>query len=227
MSDEERPVWERQAYETPSMWAYFRLYLDQDSPRSINAAYRTFVRIKRGEERARQIKNAPGSWRSIAAGKTRSGQAIDGAFTWQERAAAYEDYLADQERRKWAARRQELKEREWETASKLLEKAEQMLLFPVMVQEVEGENTLIFPAKWSMRDIPTIVQAGSKIARLAADMSTENLAIDWREEARREGIENPDELFRKLVSRIESELEGSNDERSLPGSESEPGEDQE
>lgn len=227
MTEEKPAAWERQPYETPAAWAYFRIYLEQDPPRSINAAYRAF-KARKGHETAR-AKQAPGSWRAIANGKRQNGEEIPGAMTWEQRAAAWEDHLDNLDRQKWAARRRELKEKEWEAGSALLAKAEQMLLFPVMAQKTEDETgtTIILPADWKLRDIPAVVLAASRISRLAAEMSTDNVSVDWREEARKEGISNPDAIYRKLVEHFENELEGSDDERSLPGSQEEPGEVQE
>jgi hypothetical protein len=212
--------WERQPYETPAMFGYFLFYLEQDSPRSLITAFRSW-RAKRGTNGA-LAKRPPGSWRNIAAGKTRQGQPIEGAMTWEERALAWDDNLIDLERQKWVERRLELKEKEWEVSQKLLEKAEQMLMFPVMETRSADGVTVIYPAGWQFRDVPAVAQAASKLARLAAEMATENIAVDWREEARKAGISNPDAIFRETVHKFEREMAGGNDEGGLPDSPAEP-----
>ena len=214
--------WERQPYDTPASWVYFQIYLELDPPRSINEAYRIY-RARKGKKTARN-QGAPGHWRELAAGKDWNGQPIDGALTWADRAAAWEDHLAALERQKWVKRRLELKEKEWDVGEKLLERAQEMLLFPVAATMTEDEKTIIMPAKWTMRDIPAVAAAASKIARLAADMATENVSIDWREEARKAGIEDPDAIYRRLVEHFQAALAGADDAGSLEGSPTEPGE---
>lgn len=206
MGEEGPKPWERQPYDTQTSWAYFQLYLEQDAPRSINEAYRLH-RARRGLKVARN-QGAPGSWRNLGAGKNVRGVALPGAISWERRAAAWDDHVAELDRRKWVERRLQLREKEWDLGQKLIEKAQQMLMFPVMAQESADGKTLILPADWKLRDVPAVVAAASKLARLSAEMSTENLNVDWRDEARKAGVSDPDELFRELVDRLEKRLAG-------------------
>jgi hypothetical protein len=222
MTHEDLNPYERQPYDTPAAWAYFQLYLEQDPPRSINEAYRVWL-ARKGRKLARKI-GAPGSWRNLSTGKAPSGNPLPGALTWAERAAAWDDHLAALERNKWVERRLALKEKEWDIGEKLLEKAEQMLMFPMAITASEDGQTVIMPTKWTMRDIPAVAQAASKIARLAADMATENLSVDWREEARKAGVTDPDAIYRKLVEQFRAILAGEDDAGSLEGGPTDPGE---
>jgi hypothetical protein len=223
MTDEPKP-WERQPYDTQASWTYFQLYLEQDPPRSALAAYRKY-RSQKGLNEA-VVKHLPGSWRNMAVGKTNSGNPIPNAMTWEYRALAWDDHLATLERLKWVERRLSLKEKEWDVAQKLLERAQQMLMFPVVAQESADGKTIIMPAGWKFRDLPSVVAAASKLARLAADMSTENVSVDWREEARKAGIDDPDAIFRITVEQFERHLAGEDAEGSLPNGPTEPGENQ-
>lgn len=212
----EKPApWERQPYESAADFRLFQLYLEQDPPRSVNAAYRKYK--QRGRKEA-QVKHAPGSWRNLANGKTRHSAEIPGSLTWAARTLAWDDYLADLERSKWVKRRLELKEKEWDVGSRLMEKAEQMLMFPVIRTESENGYTLIMPAGWKLSDIPNVANAASKLARLAANMATENIDIDWRVEAAKEGVVNPDAIFRQLVEQFKARLDGSDAAGSVAGS---------
>jgi hypothetical protein len=116
----------------------------------------------------------------------------------------------------------QLREKEWDLGQKLIEKAQQMLMFPVVAQESADGQTLILPAGWKFRDVPTVIQTGSRISRLAAEMSTENINVDWREEARKAGVGNPDELFREVVARLEERLAGEDAPGGLGDGETEP-----
>lgn len=221
MDENPRP-WERQPYDTQATWQYFQLYLEQDPPRSLLAAYRKW-RSRGGSSEARPTKQVPGGWRNVAAGKTSRGKPLPGAMSFEQRAAAWDDHLADIERQKWAERRLQLKEKEWELGQKLLDKAQQMLMFPVVAQESADGKSIILPAGWKFRDIPAVLAQASKLARLAAEMSTENISIDWREEARKAGID-PDAIFRQLVSRFEEQLGRQDAAGSLGNGSQEPGE---
>lgn len=206
--DREVLPWERQPYESAANFALFMLYLQQDHPRSVNRAYQTH-RINRGEQNA-VLRPAPGSWRNIVSGKTRHGADIPGSMTWQARAMAWDDYLAAQERDKWAARRLELREREWDASSKLLQRSEEMLRFPVTRIESADGMTIVMPAGWNMRDIPNVVAAASRLGRLAAEMATENIGVDWRQEATKQGVD-PDELFENVVNQIAERMARGDD----------------
>lgn len=211
----ETPVaWERQPYDTAKSWAMFQLYLEQDAPRSIAGCYRKW-QARKGKKEARQV---PGSFRAIAAGKTSRAEPIPGALSFEERARAFDDYVTELERRKWVERRLKLKEQEWESGTKLLEKVQQMLMFPVMAQESADGRTIIMPAGWNFRDVPAMLSAASKIARLAAEMHTDSIKLDWREEAKKYGVDNPDAIFRELVDKLEGELARDDAAGSLAGS---------
>lgn len=223
MTDETPRPWERQPYDTQASWVYFQLYQEQDPPRSVLVAYRKWRR-REGVNEAAPPKKLPGSWSNLSAGKTRRGDPIPGAMTWEQRALAWDDHLAALERQKWAERRLALKEKEWDISHKLLEKAEQMLMFPVVAQESADGRAIIMPAGWRFRDVSAIADAASKLARLAADMKTAQIEIDWREEARKAGILDPDELFRQVVRHFEERLDGADAEGSLEDGLPEPGE---
>jgi hypothetical protein len=213
------PLWERQPWESPRSFAIFQLYLNQESPRSLARAYREF-KARKGLKEGAKIKSAPGSWRNIAQGKKGSGVPIEGAVDFKTRALAFEDHIASLERQKWIERRQSLSEREWKIANDLLEKAELMLAFPVVAQASEDGKNIIMPAGWKLRDIIPVAQTGSHLARLSAGMETENINLNWREEARKLGYD-PDELFTQWTKIFTDALDKSNDNGSLedsPGS---------
>ena len=100
----ERP-WERQTWDTDASFAAFQAYL---RTRSVPEAYRQ----KPGKSQAKQ---APGVWNNWAAAKNAKGKLIPGALTWKQRAAAWDDHLArqerqgeEEERRRWRKWRRDL-----------------------------------------------------------------------------------------------------------------------
>ena len=220
---ENRPLYERQDWDTPAGWAFFKCYLAQDPPRSLVKAYNTYREEKKGaKEGLKKAKRVPGSFRNMAAGKNRDGTPRPFAVPFTKRVRAYEDYLDELERKKWTERRLKLREMEWNIGEKILEKAQNMLLFPVMVNDTEKteDGTIIhriMPAGWSFKDIPGMLSTASKIARLAADMPTKQVKLDWRSEAEKDGID-PDEFYRNALKNIQKELDGGSASGGVPGS---------
>jgi len=110
---DQHPLWERQAWDTAASFKAFRTWLLQEQrPRSLDAAYRQQVGREwyAGGTRIR----ASDTWRRWYQAKGKDGERIPGARTWEERARAYDDHLAEQERLKWEARRREVREADWQ-----------------------------------------------------------------------------------------------------------------
>lgn len=105
---------------------------------------------------------------------------------WLARVAAYEAHLdriaqdarekaTAAEAAKWAKRREQQREREWELADQLAQKAKAMLDFPIsrMTTEKDGKTYIIEPADWNFAAAARIVDTQAKLARLASEMETE------------------------------------------------------
>lgn len=123
---EERALWERQPWDTDASFACFQIWLLQDErPRSLDAAYRTYV----GRERYANgtLIRASDHARRWYQAKNGKGQPIAGAKTWTERAAVYDDHLAKQDRLKWEQRHRELREQDWTAGTELRELAAEIL----------------------------------------------------------------------------------------------------
>jgi len=90
------------------------------------------------------------------------------------------------DRRLWEERKQEWRDREWNLASSLAEKAALMLRFPVArtvrVDAVDEEGrpvaqTVVEPADWKPSDATSYASTASKLARLSAGEPTEHKRI--------------------------------------------------
>lgn len=170
-----QPLWERQDWDTPSSFNYFHeYYLSQPAPRTLNEAYRRYWRTTKGQE---TDKNAPGSWRYWFRAEDKHGKAIEGALTWEERALAWDDYQAKLDRARWMRRKRRLEEREWALAQKMLDKAEQMIQFPVAKTTIQNGQTTIEPVDWGMVDITRMSEGASKLARRAAELPIDRADI--------------------------------------------------
>lgn len=175
-------LWERQPWDTDaSFHAFHSYYLPQEPPRSLPEAYRQYRREK-GAKEASKIKRAPGNWERWAYGKNSKGIYVPGAYAWVERAAAYDSYLAAQDRDVWEERRRELRQLDWEFGQKLRELAERIL--EASPNFLQAKRRLI-PGRDGQPDqeiinvaikaelLPKLVEVASKLQRLAAEMETE------------------------------------------------------
>lgn len=83
-------------------------------------------------------------------------------------------------------RREELREQEWKYAQELLNKAKQMLVFPlattVRSTQEDGKTivTEYHPARWSLADVGRMLETASKLARLAMGEETERVGVNAR-----------------------------------------------
>lgn len=161
------PLWERQPGETTRYYQWFRIFLALPPlGRSINRAWA----VAKEEYGTEKEFKGPGGRPLVAV--TAQWKTVARRFRWEDRAEAYDNYLSRMDEVRWLARREELRSKEWEVAAKLLDRAEQMLKFPLAKSrtEADGRVTIIEPTDWSFSDIPRVVETASKIARLAADM---------------------------------------------------------
>lgn len=156
-----------------------------------NAALNDYAALGAGRSLEKLVQSWAGSGptRHLATVKEWSSK-----YSWQERIARYHELLIARQReeteRRWVARREEERERAWGFANKLIERAEQMLSFPLATVEkvsntrregtniIVEERTIIQPVRWSQRDIAQFAETASKMARLAAGMETERAALD-------------------------------------------------
>lgn len=108
---------------------------------------------------------------------------------WTGRAGAYDRHLNHlrleaqtkalaEEVERWEARRAEQREREWEAAEALLERARQMMAQPLTVTIEEDDRVVTHPARWTMKDVAVFFETASKLARRAAEMETDSQRSD-------------------------------------------------
>lgn len=127
----ERPLWERQPWDTPTSFDRFqRYYLSQSPPRSLDEAYRRYRAegpgLQTGDNPVAP-RRAPGSWQRWARGQDGKGRPIPGAATWEARAVAWDDHQAELERQRWETRRREVREADYQAGQELRELVEKVL----------------------------------------------------------------------------------------------------
>lgn len=192
---EQTNVWEQAPGEPNRWYRRFEIYRRLGTNRSLLAAY--------SQGRAKKATTVGGAWRAAAQ-----------KWDWAKRAAAWDGELSQREEAEWETRRAQLRKQEWEASQALLDKARQMLVFPLAKTTRQERDeagrlvaeTVINPAKWTQRDAVAMFEISSKLGRLAADMVTNKIAVDdWRSAAIEAGFD-PDELFNEVVTSIRKRM---------------------
>ena len=159
--------WDRQPGEPTLWWGRFDRYRALGTERTVTTVYNEWRRSVDKPERQKPDHRWYGASQR---------------WHWPERAAAWDAHQHDLAMRQWEERAAELRGREWQAAQALLEKAEQMLKFPLVSVRHEDEIgpdgrptavTVLEPGDWRVVDAARMAEVASKLARLAAEMETE------------------------------------------------------
>lgn len=97
---------------------------------------------------------------------------------WPTRAAAFDATTAQEDLEMWQHRRQQIRRQEWASSEALLEKAREMLEWPLYIRYEDGGKTIIQPVRWSIRDIQLFIKTASELSRLAAEMETSRAKVE-------------------------------------------------
>ncbi len=164
-------VWTRRPGETSTAYAAFCTYRDLGPTRTLLAAYQQGGGPKRGPKGAQETSGHWKRWHR--------------RHEWRSRAEAYDAYLDEEKRRaeaqKWRERGEDLVEEQYQLAVAMLEKARQMLAFPLVRQTVEqrdedGRPThiTIEPVRWTFGTAARLVMVAVELGRLATGLPTKN-----------------------------------------------------
>ena len=161
-------AWTRRPGETSTAYAAFCIYRDLGPGRSLDAAYAQAQGLQKGDKRA-------------------SGhfQRWHRDYAWHSRAEAFDAFLDEAKRQaeveKWKQRGEELAEQQWAVAMAMLEKAQQMLAFPLAQQTIEQTNeqggikeVTIEPARWNFSSIARLAKVAVELGRLACGLPTKH-----------------------------------------------------
>lgn len=167
-----------------------------DEPERAYVAFATFLSMPSAE---RDIEAARAQLQGVFQTK-QSWMKWCAVWRWYERVAAFDRYRYQEEIRardsqtsdeavRWARERQELREEELGIGKALIAKAKAMLAFPLAeVERIEQEYEngqprtiqIVKPGKWNFTNISQMIELGSKLIRLAAEMDTSHSRIDLR-----------------------------------------------
>jgi len=179
MADGRKP-WHRRPDETDAQFSAFRGYLALGNERSILESYRRYS----GIEGATQAGGTYLEWVSKNEWIKRvtffdqwQGVVEDTAF---ERGAAVEQ-------KKIAMRRAKANDTAWDMATKLIEKAKEILALPIVEERIEKDGKVIVqvPVKVRMSDAARMIEIADKLARLTSDLHTELVSFDLNAQLKR------------------------------------------
>ena len=106
---------------------------------------------------------------------------------WKARAEAWDAYQRELQEEEWQRRQEAHREDEWRTRTAMLDKAEQMLKFPLAqvsrdTQVSDSGQVLhvteVHPAQWRFSDIPRFLDTASALGRRASGLPKEQQSID-------------------------------------------------
>lgn len=171
--DQALTPWERRPEEPNKWYDRFERFKLIGPARSLFAAYAA-DRARRGRETPART-GVPLSWRYAA-----------DHWEWKVRAEAWDEAQRQEQSTEWRRRRDELREQEWKMSQDLLDKARQMLVFPLAKttrsQQDEGMTVIteVHPTRWGLADVGRLSEVASKLARLALGEETEHVGVTAR-----------------------------------------------
>lgn len=169
--DEERQPWDRQEGENSVWYRRFREYL-------LNRSLLFIYNQEREAAGKSPLTSTPGAWK----------EARD-RFDWEGRAAAWDAHRQNTEETKWLEKWENYREKVWQQAQALSDKADLMLKHPHVTQTIErihvakceGEQVpqaiVIKPTAWRMRDVASLYKLAAELARTA--VGDAELAINY------------------------------------------------
>lgn len=166
------PLWERREGEPNKLFDRFEIYRLLGPSRSLYSAYMAW-RGEKARESAQKRAGLPQSWRLAAE-----------RWDWAKRAEAFDEHERAQQIAEWQRRRDELREHEWKFSQELLDKVRQMLVFPLAKttrSTQDGGQTVVtevYPAQWKLADAARLLEAASKLGRLAVGVETDRIGVE-------------------------------------------------
>jgi hypothetical protein len=166
-------AWDRREDETPKAYAAFAVYVQMPvRERGIDAAWRESA----ANTRPNRAQIAPRHWYTWSS-----------AYDWVARSAAYDSYLAEQDRLLWEERRRAMREREWERGDALHDLVAQAL--PSATQFIHAQRQFIagrdgqpdrevITMSFDVTGLSKVSIDASKLQRLATNEPTERTVND-------------------------------------------------
>ena len=199
-------LWERQPWDSDLEYTVFQRWLLQEfRPRDLDQAWRDHVGKDRTDT-GRKI-GAPSYIITAFAGNSSAQIELGSDYTWEQRAREWDIEQQKSDLQAWDYRRHHLRLREWNVAMQLLNKAKEMLEWPLYIEEEihdeDGTTIIRTPTKWNVRDASSMVKTASELARLSAEMAQGHFRVDFYITLSPAAIDAMDRLMEHGVPRTE------------------------
>jgi hypothetical protein len=170
-------IWEQQKKESAKAYEAFKTYLELGASRSLE-----------------MVSQKLGKSKTICDRWSRTHQWVKRALAYDQHIAAIQEKAIEKEAVReaidWHRERARIRSEALENGKLLIDKARQMLKFPIAQTVIEDGRTIIKPARWSMADAAKFVETADKLQRLAAEMETSNSKVT---------IEDARETYERLI----------------------------
>jgi hypothetical protein len=170
-------IWEQQKKESAKAYEAFKTYLELGASRSLE-----------------MVSQKLGKSKTICDRWSRTHQWVKRALAYDQHIAAIQEKAIEKEAVReaidWHRERARIRSEALENGRLLVDKARQMLKFPIAQTVIEDGRTIIKPARWSMADAAKFVETADKLQRLAAEMETSNSKVT---------IEDARETYERLI----------------------------
>ena len=165
------PIWERLPNEPDEWFDRFDRYARPlGAEYTLPRAFRLWAREHQFEQGTAMVQ----MWHSAAA-----------EWNWAQRASAWSEQDRHEQKKKWDARRDEIREEDFAAATTLRRLvAAALTQAPDFIQTrreevmVEGKKQIVVIKELKLADVIKALEAANKVARLSAEMNTEKSALD-------------------------------------------------
>lgn len=165
--------WQQQQGENSRWYGRFLAFRDMGLSRSLLGTYKQELAGKGRKEQDKA--SVPNSWNNAAK-----------QFRWEDRAQSWDAHRQqeieaerrEEERRDralWIQRRNAQRERQWQLAEKLADRANEMLESPLYTEKIEDGQLVKVPAKWSFRDVVPFLSLANDLQAAATGSQMEEI----------------------------------------------------
>jgi hypothetical protein len=183
-------IWEQQKKESAKAYEAFKTYLELGASRSLE-----------------MVSQKLGKSKTICDRWSRTHQWVKRALAYDQHIAAIQEKAIEKEAVReaidWHRERARIRSEALENGKLLIDKARQMLKFPIAQTVIEDGRTIIKPARWTMADAAKFVETADKLQRLAAEMETSNSKVV---------IEDEKDRVERVIAQWMKETGGSRDD---------------
>ena len=165
--------WGQQRGENSRWYGRFLAYRDMGTGRSLLGAYKR--ELAENSRKEQDKASVPNSWNAAAK-----------QFRWAERATAWDAFRQQEieaerkaeekrDREAWLERRNVQRERQWQLAEKLAERANLMLESPLYIEKETEDGVVKVPARWSFRDVVSLLSFANDLQVAATGSQMEEI----------------------------------------------------